>query len=69
MKKHTVKINILDRKGDKKRLMTGTSFNLPGLLFRRLFGGGYRILVLTPTDMISNVEICEVRTGGSTDGR
>lgn len=38
MKKHTVKINIADRRGDQRRVLTSTRVSLPRRLLRFLFG-------------------------------
>ena len=38
MKKHTVRINIGNRNGNKQHILTSTKINLPYRLMRFLFG-------------------------------
>lgn len=67
MKKHTVKINIADRHGDERRVLTSTRVNLPRRLLRFLFGDFCQVLVLTPGETVEGIEINETRKEGYHD--
>lgn len=66
MKKHTVKINVANRNGDKEQILTSTRLTLPRRLLRLLFGDFCQVLVLTPGETVTGVEIHENR-GGADD--
>ena len=67
MKKHTVKINIADRRGDQRRVLTSTCVSLPRRLLRFLFGDFCQVLVLTPGETVEGIEINETRRDGGPD--
>ena len=67
MKKHTVKINIADRRGDQRRVLTSTRVGLPRRLLRFLFGDFCQVLVLTPGETVEGIEINETRRDGGPD--
>ena len=67
MKKHTVKINIADRRGDQRRVLTSTRVSLPRRLLRFLFGNFCQVLVLTPGETVEGIEINETRRDGGPD--
>nr|DAK40861.1 MAG TPA: hypothetical protein [Caudoviricetes sp.] len=67
MKKHTVKINIADRRGDQRRVLTSTRVSLPRRLLRFLFGDFCQVLVLTPGETVEGIEINETRRDGGPD--
>lgn len=67
MRKHTVRINIANRSGDKKQILTSTRLSLPQRLLRFLFGDFCQVLVLTPGETVTGVEIHENREGGDRD--
>lgn len=67
MKKHTVKINIADRRGDQRRVLTSTRVSLPRRLLQFLFGDFCQVLVLTPGETVEGIEINETRWDGDPD--
>ncbi len=67
MKKHIVKINIANRRGEKQRILTSTRLSLPKRLLRFLFGDFCQILVLTPGETVEGIEINETRKAGDQD--
>ena len=64
MKKHTVKINIADRRGEQRRVLTSAQISLPRRLLRFLFGDFCQVLVLTPGETVEGIEINEMRKEG-----
>ena len=67
MKKHTVKINIADRRGEQRRVLTSAHVSLPRRLLRFLFGDFCQVLVLTPGETVEGIEINETRKEGGCD--
>ena len=67
MKKHTVKINIANRRGEQRRVLTSTRVSLPRRLLRFLFGDFCQVLVLTPGETVEGIEINEKRRDGDLD--
>lgn len=67
MKKHTVKINIADRRGEQRRVLTSAQISLPRRLLRFLFGDFCQVLVLTPGETVEGIEINEMRKEGGCD--
>ena len=61
MKKHTVKIAVADRNGNKEQVLTSTRLSLPKRLMRFLFGDFCHVLVLTPGETVKGIEINEQR--------
>ena len=64
MKKHTVRINLANPRGEKKQILTSTRLSLPRRLLRLLFGDFCQVLVLTPGETVTGVEIHENREDG-----
>ena len=62
--KHKIQINIADRKGNKQRIVSGTTVRLPERLLRFLFGDFTEVLVLTPGKTVEGIEVKEIRDGG-----
>ena len=64
MKKHTVKINIANRQGDKRSVIRSTKVSIPHRILRFLFGDFCHVLVLTPGETVEGIEINEMREEG-----
>lgn len=60
MKKHTVRINIANRRGEQHEVLTDTRLSLPKRLLRLLFGDFCEMLILTPGKTVEGIEIKEV---------
>lgn len=67
MKKHTVKINVANRSGEKKTALTSTRLAIPQRLLRFLFGDFCQVLVLTPGETVEGIEINEKRKDSGED--
>lgn len=67
MKKHTVKINIANRRGEKRNVLTSTRVSIPSRILRFLFGDFCQVLVLTPGETVEGIEINETRKDGVGD--
>ena len=67
MKKHTVKINIANRRGEKRNVLTSTRASIPSRILRFLFGDFCQVLVLTPGETVEGIEINETQKGGDGD--
>ena len=67
MKKHTVKINIANRRGEKLTVLTSTRVSIPRRILRFLFGDFCQVLVLTPGETVQGIEINETRKDGDGD--
>ena len=67
MKKHTVKINIANRRGEKHNVLTSTRVSIPCRILRFLFGDFCQVLVLTPGETVEGIEINETRKDGDGD--
>lgn len=67
MKKHTVKINIANRWGEKRTVLTSTRVSIPRRILRFLFGDFCQVLVLTPGETVEGIEISETRKDGDGD--
>ena len=67
MKKHTVRINIANRRGEKHNVLTSTRVSIPRRLLRFLFGDFCQVLVLTPGETVEGIEINETRKSGDQD--
>lgn len=67
MNKHTVKINVANRSGEKKIVLTSTRLSIPKRLLRFLFGDFCQVLVLTPGETVEGIEINEKRKDGGDD--
>lgn len=61
MKKHTVKINIVNRHGEKHNVLSTTRVSIPRRILRFLFGDFCQVLVLTPGETVEGIEINEIR--------
>ena len=62
--KHRILINISDRSGKRRRVVTGTTVRLPERLLRFLFGDFTEVLVLAPGETVVGIEVKEIRDGG-----
>lgn len=58
---HRVKINIVDRSGQKKPVLESKSVHIPQRLLNFIFGEFCEVLVLTPGKSVRNIEIHEMR--------
>lgn len=67
MKKHTVKINIANRRGEKHNVLTSTRVSIPRRILRFLFGDFCQVLVLAPGETVEGIEINETRKDGESD--
>ena len=67
MKKHTVRINIANRRGEKHNVLTSTRVSIPRRILRFLFGDFCQVLVLTPGETVEGIEINETRKDGDGD--
>lgn len=63
--KHKVKINIADRRGNKKEVLQSGRIRLPKRLLKFLFGDFCEILVLTPGESVKGIEIEQERGDGN----
>lgn len=64
MKRHVIKINVANRRGEKSRVLTAARLSLPTRLLRLFLGDFSELLVLTPGETVAGVEIREIRNGG-----
>jgi hypothetical protein len=60
MLKHTVKVNLADRKGNKQELLKSTSLRLPQRLLKLFFGNFDEILILKLGKSVEGIVIQEV---------
>lgn len=67
MKKHIVKINIANHRGEKQNVLSTTRVSIPRRILRFLFGDFCQVLVLTPGETVEGIEINETRKGGDGD--
>lgn len=67
VKRHTVKINIANRRGEKQNVLTSTRVSIPSRILRFLFGDFSQVLVLTPGETVEGIEINETRKDGDGD--
>ena len=67
VRKHTVKINIANRRGEKRTVLTSTRVSIPRRILRFLFGDFCQVLVLTPGETVEGIEINETRKVGDGD--
>ena len=67
MKKHIVKINIANHRGEKQNVISTTRVSIPRRILRFLFGDFCQVLVLTPGETVEGIEINEIRKDGDGD--
>ena len=67
MRKHTVRINIANRRSEKHNVLTSTRVSIPRRILRFLFGDFCQVLVLTPGETVEGIEINETRKDGDGD--
>lgn len=67
MRKHTVRINIANRRGEKHNVLTSTRVSIPRRILRLLFGDFCQVLVLAPGETVEGIEINETRKDGDGD--
>ena len=61
MKKHIVRINIANRNGEKRTVLTGKKISIPLRILNFLFGDFCEVFVLTPGKSVAGIEINETR--------
>ena len=61
MKKHIVRINIANRTGEKRTVLTGKKISIPRRILNFLFGDFCEVFVLTPGKSVAGIEINETR--------
>lgn len=61
--KHTVRINIADKNGNKQEILQSEHRSIPKKLLTFLFGDFCEVLVLTPGETVQGIEIKEMRGG------
>ena len=59
--KHTVRINIADKNGNKQEVLQSEHRSSPKKLLTFLFGDFCEVLVLTPGETVQGIEIKEMR--------
>lgn len=59
--KHTVRINIADKNGNKQEILQSEHRSIPKKLLTFLFGDFCEVLVLTPGETVQGIEIKEMR--------
>lgn len=67
VKKHIVKINIANHRGEKQNVLSTTRVSIPRRILRFLFGDFCQVLVLTPGETVEGIEINETRKDGDGD--
>ena len=61
---HIVRVNIADKRGQKKEVLQSKQMSLPKKLLTFFFGDFCDILVLKPGDSVKGIEIKETGYGG-----
>lgn len=59
--KHKVRINIVDKNGNKQEVLRSEHRSIPKKLLTFLFGDFCEVLVLTPGETVQGIEIKEMR--------
>ena len=62
--KHRVCIRVQDADGTQEPVVTGGTVSLPRRFLRWLIGEPVNLLVLTPGQSVTSVEVYETRNGG-----
>ena len=65
MKKHYVRINIVNHHGEKHNILSTTRISIPRRILRFIFGDFCQVLVLTPGETVEGIEINETRKDGA----
>lgn len=63
--KHKVRINIVDKNGNKQEVLQSEHRSIPKKLLTLLFGDFCEVLVLTPGETVQGIEIREMRGDGN----
>lgn len=58
--RHTVKVNVADRKGNKQEILRSTSIRLPKRILKLLFGDFEEMLVIVPGKSVEGIVIQEI---------
>lgn len=58
--RHTVKVNVADRKGNKQEILRSTSIRLPKRILKLLFGDFEEMLVIVPEKSVEGIVIQEI---------
>lgn len=58
--KHTVKVNIADKKGNKQEVLKSTTLRLPKRLLKLFFGDFEEMLVIVPGESVEGIVIQEI---------
>lgn len=58
--RHTVKVNVAGRKGNKQEVLKSTSIRLPKRLLKLLFGDFEEMLVIVPGKSVEGIVIQEI---------
>ena len=64
---HKVRINVADKNGTQRNVLTGTRKHIPYRLLTWLFGEFTEVLVLTPGKSVESVEVRESKGGCTYD--
>ena len=55
--KHTIRLNIEDRQGNKRQTMESGFMTLPKKILKKLFGEGALVYILRPDESVDTVEL------------
>lgn len=58
--RHTVKVNVADRKGNKQEILRNTGIRLPKRILKLLFGDFEEMLVIVPEKSVEGIVIQEI---------
>lgn len=58
--RHTVKVNIADKKGNKQEILRSTSLKVPKRLLKLFFGDFQEMLVIVPGETVEGIVIQEI---------
>lgn len=58
--RHTVKVNVADRKGNKQEILRSTGIRLPKRILKLLFGDFEEMLVIVPEKSVEGIVIQEI---------
>lgn len=58
--RHTVKVNVADRKGNKQEILRSTSIRLPKKILKLFFGDFEEMLVIVPGKSVEGIVIQEI---------
>ena len=61
--KHRIQINVADRRGCQRQILSSGVAHMPKRLLKFLFGDFCEVFVLTPGQTVEGIEIHEIRNG------